>query len=67
MPHIPVVVITGYLGTGKTTLLRHILTNADRRYAVIMNEFGEVAIDGKVIQGKAVDMIELAGGCVCCG
>ena len=66
MPRIPVIIITGYLGTGKTTLLRHILANADRRYAVVMNEFGEVAIDGKVIAGKAVDMVELAGGCVCC-
>jgi G3E family GTPase len=66
MPRIPVIIVTGYLGAGKTTLLRHILTTADRRYAVVMNEFGEVGIDGKVIKGKAVDMVELAGGCVCC-
>src|SRR3989344_1563710 len=63
---IPMTIITGYLGSGKTTLLTHILETADRRIAVIMNEFGEVAIDSEIIRGKNVDMIELAGGCVCC-
>jgi G3E family GTPase len=66
MPRVPVIIVTGYLGAGKTTLLRHILDNADKRYAIVMNEFGEVGIDGKIIAGKAVDMVELSGGCVCC-
>ncbi len=63
---IPISVITGYLGSGKTTLLRRILSDSDRRIAVIMNEFGEVGIDGEIIKGKNVDMVELSGGCVCC-
>jgi len=62
----PITLITGYLGAGKTTLLRSILDNADRKIAVLMNEFGKIAIDSKVVKGKNVDMIELKGGCVCC-
>ena len=63
---IPITIITGYLGAGKTTLLRNILNNADQKLAVIMNEFGEINIDGKTIKGKNVNMTELLGGCVCC-
>ncbi|MBI2172603.1 MAG: GTP-binding protein [Candidatus Aenigmarchaeota archaeon] len=63
---IPISVITGYLGSGKTTLLRRILSDSNRKLAVIMNEFGEVGIDGEIIKGKNVDMVELSGGCVCC-
>jgi len=63
---IPITVITGYLGAGKTTLLRNILKSADQKLAVIMNEFGEINIDGKIIKGKNVNMTELQGGCVCC-
>ena len=62
----PITIITGYLGAGKTTLLRNILDNADQKLAVIMNEFGEINIDGKILKGKNVDMVELQGGCVCC-
>jgi G3E family GTPase len=62
----PIVLITGSLGSGKTTLLRHILATTRERLAIVMNEFGEVAIDSRVIQGKAVRIVELAGGCVCC-
>lgn len=62
----PVMLITGALGSGKTTLLRRILENPPRRTAVLMNEFGEIGIDGRVIQGKNVRVVELAGGCVCC-
>jgi len=62
----PLTVITGYLGSGKTTLLRHILANADKKLAIVMNEFGDIAIDSKIIKGKNVDIAELAGGCVCC-
>src|SRR3989304_9553565 len=62
----PITLITGYLGAGKTTLLRNILDNADRKIAVLMNEFGKIAIDSQVIKGKNIDMVELRGGCVCC-
>ncbi|MBI5355830.1 MAG: GTP-binding protein [Candidatus Aenigmarchaeota archaeon] len=63
---IPVSVITGYLGAGKTTLLRKIIAEHPKKLAVLMNEFGEIGIDGDVIKGKNIDMIELSGGCVCC-
>lgn len=62
----PMTIVTGPLGSGKTTLLRHILSTATRRIAVIMNEFGEIAIDSKIVEGKAIRIAELAGGCVCC-
>ncbi|WP_339377313.1 GTP-binding protein [Gloeocapsopsis dulcis] len=63
---IPLTVITGSLGSGKTTLLRHILNSIPHKIAILMNEFGEIAIDSKVIQGKNVAMADLGGGCVCC-
>ncbi|MFH0885064.1 MAG: GTP-binding protein [Candidatus Micrarchaeota archaeon] len=62
----PVTIITGYLGSGKTTLLRRIADESGMRLAIIMNEFGEIAIDSKVVSGKNITMAELAGGCVCC-
>ena len=62
----PITIITGYLGAGKTTLLRNILKSAAQKLAVIMNEFGEINIDGKIIKGKNINMVELQGGCVCC-
>ena len=63
----PLVLIAGALGSGKTTLLRRLVARAgDRRIAILMNEFGEIAIDSRVIEGKHVRMTELAGGCVCC-
>lgn len=62
----PLTVITGYLGSGKTTLLRHILEKTDKRLAIVMNEFGDIAIDAKIIKGKNVNIAELEGGCVCC-
>ena len=58
--------MTGPLGTGKTTLLRHILRTRPAKIAIVMNEFGEIAIDTKVIEGKNVRIAELGGGCVCC-
>jgi G3E family GTPase len=65
-PRTPITLITGPLGSGKTTLLRHILTVHPGKIAIVMNEFGEVAIDTKVIEGKNVRIAELGGGCVCC-
>ncbi len=62
----PITLVTGPLGSGKTTLLRHILTARRAKIAVVMNEFGEIAIDSKVIEGKNVRIAELGGGCVCC-
>ena len=63
---ISMILIAGSLGSGKTTLLRHLVARADRRVAILMNEFGEIAIDSKVVEGKHIRMTELAGGCVCC-
>ncbi len=62
----PITLITGPLGSGKTTLLRHILATDPGKIAIVMNEFGEIAIDTKVIEGKNVRIAELGGGCVCC-
>lgn len=70
---IPATVITGFLGAGKTTLIRHILQNGgDRRIALIINEFGDVGVDAEIINGcgeplcKEEDIVELANGCICC-
>jgi G3E family GTPase len=64
---IPVTVLTGYLGAGKTTLLNHILTgNHGRRYAVIVNEFGEIGIDNDLIVESDEEIYEMNNGCICC-
>ncbi|PPD46158.1 MAG: cobalamin biosynthesis protein CobW [Methylocystis sp.] len=64
---IPVTVITGYLGAGKTTLLNRILTEEHgRRYAVIVNEFGEIGIDNDLIVGADEEVFEMNNGCICC-
>jgi G3E family GTPase len=63
----PVTVLTGYLGAGKTTLLNRILTeDHGKRYAVIVNEFGEVGIDNDLIVGTDEEVFEMNNGCVCC-
>ncbi len=62
----PVTIITGYLGAGKTTLLKRIISEIEKRIAIIMNEFGEINIDSKIIKQKNFEMAELLGGCVCC-
>jgi cobalamin biosynthesis protein CobW len=70
---IPVTIVTGFLGAGKTTLIRHVLENAaGRRLALIINEFGDVGVDGTILKGCGIDtcpgenIIELANGCLCC-
>lgn len=70
---IPVTIITGFLGAGKTTLLRHVLENANgRRFALIINEFGSLGIDGETLRGCGIEacseenIVELANGCLCC-
>jgi cobalamin biosynthesis protein CobW len=70
---IPTTVITGFLGSGKTTLVRHILANAGNlKLALIVNEFGDVGVDGDILKAcgndncTADDIIELANGCICC-
>ncbi|KFG91002.1 Cobalamin biosynthesis protein CobW [Sphingobium herbicidovorans NBRC 16415] len=73
MSKVPATVITGFLGAGKTTLIRHLIENADgRRLALIINEFGDVGVDGALVKGCGddacpdEDIIELANGCICC-
>jgi len=64
---LPVTVIGGYLGSGKTTMVNHLLRQADGlRLAVLVNEFGELAIDEDLIEAEDDDIISIAGGCVCC-
>ncbi|MEJ2174968.1 MAG: CobW family GTP-binding protein [bacterium] len=64
---LPVTVIGGYLGAGKTTLVNHLLRQADgRRLAVLVNDFGALPIDADLIEGQDGEVLSLAGGCVCC-
>ncbi len=64
---IPVTVLTGYLGAGKTTLLNRILSeNHGKRYAVIVNEFGEIGIDNDLVVGAEEEVFEMNNGCICC-
>ncbi|MFP4569589.1 cobalamin biosynthesis protein CobW [Rhodosalinus sp.] len=70
---LPVTVITGFLGSGKTTLIRHLMQNpGGRRLAVVVNEFGDVGVDGEILKGCAIpdcpaeNIVELANGCICC-
>ena len=73
MRRVPATVITGFLGAGKTSLVRHLLAHAEgRRLAIIVNEFGELGIDRELLLGcgdaacSDEDIVELANGCLCC-
>src|ERR1700674_2132043 len=73
LARVPCTIVTGFLGAGKTTLIRHVIGNADgRRLAVIVNEFGDVGIDGEILKGcgnaacPEENIVELANGCLCC-
>ncbi len=70
---IPATIVTGFLGAGKTTLIRHLLENAGgRRIALIINEFGDLGVDGEILKGcgdaacSDDDIVELSNGCICC-
>ena len=70
---IPATVVTGFLGAGKTTLIRHLAGNADgKRLAFLINEFGDLGVDGEVLTGCGIEgcsedeVVELANGCICC-
>ena len=64
---LPVTIVTGFLGSGKTTLVNHILAQQHGlRIAVMVNEIGDLAIDNELIIGAAGDMVELSNGCICC-
>src|SRR4030081_576532 len=64
---IPVTVLTGYLGAGKTTLLNRILSEPHgQKYAVIVNEFGEIGIDNELVVGADEEVFEMNNGCICC-
>jgi G3E family GTPase len=66
-PQVPVTVLTGYLGAGKTTLLNRILSEPHgKRYAVIVNEFGEIGIDNDLVVGADEEVFEMNNGCICC-
>src|SRR5260370_11063041 len=73
MRKIPVTIVTGFVGAGKTSLIRHLIEHADgRRLALVINEFGELGIDRELLLGcgvkgcSAEDVVELANGCICC-
>ena len=70
---LPVTVITGFLGSGKTTLIRHLMQNPQgKRLAIVVNEFGDVGVDGDILKSCAIpdcpeeNIMELANGCICC-
>lgn len=73
LDRVPCTIVTGFLGAGKTTLLRGLLEKLEgKRLAIIVNEFGDVGIDGEILKGCGIEscpeenIVELANGCICC-
>lgn len=69
MHRVAVDIITGFLGSGKTSLIKHVLQHGlqNRHVAVVVNDIGDVNIDGRILEGVNVDrMVELSNGCICC-
>src|ERR1700749_519553 len=73
LARIPCTIVPGFLGAGTTTLIRHVLANANGcRLAIIVNEFGDVGVDGEILKGcgdaacPEENIVELANGCLCC-
>src|ERR687897_3746492 len=67
MDQVPVTVLTGYLGAGKTTLLNRVLSEEHgKKYAVIVNEFGELGIDNELVVNAEEEVFEMNNGCICC-
>ena len=66
--NIPTNIISGFLGAGKTTAIRYLLENkpSSERWAVVVNEFGKVGIDGALLKNDTVEIKEIPGGCLCC-
>lgn len=65
-PAIPVILLTGYLGAGKTSLLNNLLRHPDARIGVIVNDFGDLNIDTGLVVGQVDEPLSISGGCVCC-
>src|ERR1700758_607149 len=64
---IPVSVLTGFLGAGKTTLVNHILREqSEYKFGLIINEIGKIGIDGQLVQTETEDIVEMSNGCICC-
>jgi len=64
-----ILLVSGFLGAGKTTLLKHLITSPTEgvgKVAVLVNEFGDVGIDGTILSGQDIDIVELTSGCICC-
>ncbi|RBP61682.1 G3E family GTPase [Brevibacterium sanguinis] len=65
-PAVPVILLTGYLGAGKTSLLNHLLRHPDSRIGVVVNDFGDLNIDAGLVVGQVNEPFSISGGCICC-
>ena len=64
---VPVLLVTGFLGAGKTTIVNHLLAHAEgRRIAAVVNDFGAINIDAELIAGASDGVVSLSNGCICC-
>src|SRR5690625_3257527 len=65
-PAVPVILLTGFLGAGKTSVLNHLLRDPDSRVGVVVNDFGDLNVDAGLVAGQVDEPLSIAGGCVCC-